>query len=111
MWIVIFCALSAIAAPVLSFLVARRVVADAASSARSARSVVSRVELLEASVSETQDLVKDLANSLKMARVRRAGLTHAAGNEPPNPYTHPDEWRKFMNKQRGANGRAMLGGD
>ncbi len=113
MWIIISCALSAVGSVLLSYLVARRVVAGAASSVRSARSLHSRTESLEAWREEATTTLADLANRMKMQRVRHAGLTHAAGSrdEPPDPYKDPDGWRTWANRRRLANGKSMLGGE
>lgn len=109
---VISFALSVLASCLLAFLVARRVIRAAESGARAARSCTSRVESLEAWREEATTTLTDLANQLKMQRVRRAGLTHAAAkDEPPDPYKDPDGWRTWMNRRRLGNGRTMLGGE
>lgn len=115
MWIAISCASSVTVSALLAWLIARRVVRDAASSVAKARSVVSRTESCEASVSELADLVRDLSNQLKMQRVRRAGLEHATSNGQdnslPDPVKDPEGWRKQMNRRIGrAKVPAVTGG-
>ena len=66
------------------------------------RSIESQTKSLENSVSEWSQTVTDLANSLKMTRVRAAS-THASKARTddglPDPFTDPDGWRKAMNKR------------
>lgn len=112
MWIAFSCALSATVSVLLAYLVARRAVRDAASSARQARSLASRVESLEGSRDEQMQTLTDLANRLKMQRVRHAGLSHAdRSTDRPDPYKDPDGWRKWMERSRLSGGKAMLGGE
>lgn len=91
----ILCLLAAISAA----LYARRVVALPRAKLRS---IELRIESLENSVSEWSQTVTDLANSLKMTRVRAAS-THASKARTddglPDPFTDPDGWRKAMNKR------------
>lgn len=112
MWIAISCALSATFSVLLAFLVARLAVRDAASSVRQARSLGSRIESLEASRDEQVQTLSDLANKIKMQRVRHAGLTHGErSTDRPDPYKDPDGWRKYMERSRLSGGKAMLGGE
>jgi hypothetical protein len=60
------------------------------------RSVESRLESAEDSLSELRDLVKTATESLKMQRVRKASR-HASSPDLPDPYTEPEAWRKAMN--------------
>lgn len=66
------------------------------------RSVVSRMQSLEDWKVEMIQLQQDLANQLKMTRVRSA-LNHSRHKNEvpsdPDPYTQPDEWRKMMGKR------------
>jgi len=101
MWPAIFCALSAVlsvvclAAAVYAARSARHV---AELPAAKLRSLESRMQSTEDLAAECRDLVKDLANRVKMARVRRAGLDHATrDDELPDPHRDPEGWRKAMN--------------
>lgn len=58
----------------------------------------SRLQSLETSLSETQDTLKDLANKVKMQRVRTAIHHDTPQNDAPDPYKDPDAWRKQMNR-------------
>lgn len=61
----------------------------------------SRIESLETSLNETQEVLSELANKVKMQRVRTA-VHHTKDSQPnssPDPYTNPDEWRRQMNRQ------------
>lgn len=81
-----------------SVLRARRVVALPLAKLRS---IESRTESLENSVSEWSQTVTDLANSLKMTRVR-AAAKHASSDRKvdalPDPYKDPDAWRAAKNR-------------
>jgi len=60
-------------------------------------SPLSRLDSLETSLTDTQAVLSELANKVKMMKVR--GAVHHQG-EPttdPDPYTQPDEWRARMN--------------
>lgn len=101
MWLVISCALTAVLS-VVSLAVAIFAVRSAARvvelPAAKLRLLESRTQSIADSVAECQDLVKDLANRVKMARVRRAGTEHATrDDELPDPHRDPDAWRKAMN--------------
>lgn len=58
----------------------------------------SRIASIETSLSETQDTLKDLANKVKMQRVRTAIHHDTPQNDGPDPYKDPDAWRKQMNR-------------
>lgn len=112
MWIAISCALSATVSALLSWLVARRVIADAASSVRAARSAALQIESMLAWREEATQALADLANRMKMQRVRHAGLAHAAPkDEVPDPYKEPEKWRAYMNGRRLTAGKIMAGGE
>ena len=66
------------------------------------RSIESRIESCESSDSELLQLVRDLANSQKMTKVRTAARLNSsapATTSDPDPYTDPDAWRKMMSKR------------
>lgn len=101
MWLAISCALTAVlsgVALVIALFAARNASHVAELPAAKLRSLESRMQSIADSVEECQDLVKDLANRVKMARVRRAGTEHATRqDELPDPHTDPEGWRKAMN--------------
>lgn len=102
MWTVIFCALS-VCVSVICLLVASYAVRIANQRQESPRHAIRSCELrlqsLEDSRTETLQTLADLANRLKMQRVR-AAAKHAEGSPgEPDPYTQPDEWRKLANKR------------
>lgn len=66
------------------------------------RSIESRTESLESSVSEWSQIVTDLANSVKMQRVRAAAKLSSSDRRTdalPDPYKDPEGWRNAMNKR------------
>jgi hypothetical protein len=67
--------------------------------ARSPRLLLSRIESLELSAEELRQALTDLANRVKMQRVRNV-VTHGQANDgEPDPYKNPDAWRKAMNRR------------
>lgn len=58
----------------------------------------SRVESLETSVEEMGETLRELANKVKMMRVRTAVHHTKDATANPDPYQNPDEWRKQMNR-------------
>lgn len=69
---------------------------------RLARSPISRIEYLEGFTESLTDEVKNLANRVKMIKVRRAAdhvRDDAPKSELPDPYKNPDEWRAAMNSK------------
>jgi len=69
---------------------------------RRLRSVESLTQSLRESSAEQLQTVADLANRLKMIRVRSA-LSHAErktdAEELPDPYKEPDKWRTMANRR------------
>jgi hypothetical protein len=61
------------------------------------RSLASRIKSLEQSVEETQSALTDVANRVKMMRVRNAA--NHVGNGAADPYQNPDKWRAEMNRK------------
>ena len=105
MWTGIFFALSVTVCIVCSAvsLSAVRLATRASESARRRlSSCESRVELLEDSHKQALTLMADLANRLKMTRVRAANA-HSVPNPDasiaPDPYKDPEAWRKMMNRR------------
>lgn len=105
MWLATFCALSVTACIVCTLACLSAVkAADRVSESvrRRVSSCESRVESLEDSLKEALTLMADLANRIKMTRVRAAAshLDHRQSQSTdPDPYTQPDEWRKMMGKR------------
>jgi len=93
---VLACILSALA---MKFAV--RAARDAAASLRAPPHLSeSRLKSLETSVAEQADALLEVANRVKMQRVRNAA-NHATGQPStmPDPYRDPDGWRKAMNSR------------
>ena len=89
---------------ILAFWSARVARRAAASALEKPRSIESRIASLESSVSEWSQLTTDLANRVKMMRVRAATAgpsSSARQGELPDPYRDPDGWRQAMNKRIG----------
>lgn len=94
----------AILCPILAYFAARSAARGAGSSPARLRSIESRIESLENSVSEWSQLTTDLANRVKMMRVRAATAGPSSSGrqgELPDPYRDPDGWRQAMNKRIG----------
>lgn len=66
-----------------------------------ARLPLSRLQSLEASMTEQADALLTLANKMKMQKVRGAADHVRPRGELPDPYTDPDGWRKAMNTKLG----------
>lgn len=103
MWLVISSALTALVATsslVLSLLAVRRANRALASPPVKLRSVELRLQSAEDLASEHTQAITDLANRLKMMKVRKASAHGSkVDDETPDPYTQADEWRKMMNKR------------
>jgi TolA-binding protein len=79
--------------------VAQRATADAESLRKRLRSCESRIESISNSVEEQTATLTELANRVKMQRVRNV-VNHAAGSSgEPDPYKNPDEWRAMMTRK------------
>lgn len=59
----------------------------------------SRIKSLETSLTDTQDALEEVANRVKMMKVRSAARHVQEKASDPDPYTQPDEWRRAMNKR------------
>jgi hypothetical protein len=57
---------------------------------------------LEDSRIETLQTLTDLANRIKMQKVRAATRHADASRDDPDPFKNPDEWRSMMNKRLAA---------
>jgi hypothetical protein len=62
------------------------------------RSLDSRVQSLEQSVEDTRLTLEQLANRVKMMRVRNA-VNHTTDKTDPDPYRDPNAWRTEMNRK------------
>ena len=103
MWLAIFCALSAIASGFFllgTFAVARRAARDWESLQQRLRSCESQAQLVITSQREWQDVTADLANQIKMHKVRKA-LNHTKGDNrgEPDAKSDPEAWRAWKNAQ------------
>ena len=100
MWIVIFSALSAVIACLaclgagFAALRARRYVAW---QQVELHFVESRLALIERSHNDLAEVVTELANRVKMMKVRSAVRHGSSSTELPDPHTDPNGWRKAMN--------------
>jgi hypothetical protein len=64
---------------------------------------VSRLRSIEQSLTDTQDALTEVANRVKMMKVRNAA-NHSDPEKRglPDPYKDPDGWRKAMNSRLSA---------
>lgn len=67
---------------------------------------VSKLESLAASQQELADTMEQLANRVKMQRVRTAA-NHVKDDGAPDPHKDPERWRAWMN---GRIARSKVGG-
>lgn len=82
-------------------LAARAAKAVSELSARSESWKASRVESLDARLTETEETLSQLANRVKMMRVRNS-VNHTSDPKPnglPDPHRDPDGWRAAMNSR------------
>lgn len=63
------------------------------------RSLDSRTQSLEQSVAELQSTLEELANRVKMMKVRNAVRHVPDRDAEPDPYRDPNGWRERMNKR------------
>lgn len=101
-WIVTFCVLSAIASALCllaSLHVARSVSLRWDSLQKSIRFAESQARLAVTSVTEWQEVTQDLANQVKMHKVRKA-LKHSDpdASRAPDPRIDPEGWRAWQNR-------------
>lgn len=66
---------------------------------RALSSLTSRIESLEGSRDDQATAMTDLANRLKMIRVRSAANHASRPDGEPDPYKDPDRWRTVMNER------------
>lgn len=104
MWSVIFCALTA-AVCVFCLIgcarTAQTVKEDSASLVAEVRLNTSRIQSLTESHALSVEELQNLANRVKMQRVRSAA-DHATTSRPdgePDPMKDPERWRAWMNKK------------
>jgi hypothetical protein len=100
MWTAIFCVLSA-AVSIFSALAAlshaQRAARASALPLEKALSCESQLLLLQRSLNDQSEVLTELANRVKMMKVRSAVRHGSNGDETPDPYKDPDGWRKHMN--------------
>lgn len=100
MWNAIFfvaTALLAVPCAVVSLLGARNAYRASASLAAKITSIESAVQSIITSHQSWQELVEDLARSVKMAKVRRGISTRNGADGEPDPKVDPEAWRSWMN--------------
>jgi len=104
MWLAIFCVSSAIASAMCllgCLFVARSAARDSGSLHKRISSCESTAQSVIISQREWQEVVTDLANQIKMTKVRKA-LNHTGGTRPggePDPKLDPEAWRAWKNAQ------------
>jgi DNA repair ATPase RecN len=103
MWLTFFCvstAATACASLAISVFAARRAARALASPPQRLRSVESRLQSVEQLAEEHTQAMTDLANRLKMIKVRSAA-SHGfkSDNELPDAYRDPEGWRRAMNSR------------
>lgn len=106
LWIAILCVSSVVLSScclIGCVRVVQRARADLEPQAAQIRSAHSRLASLNESQEGLQLELERLANRVKMQRVRNA-TEHGNGRKPvgddlPDPYTNPDEWRAAANKR------------
>lgn len=106
MWLDFFSVLSALICTLcvpVAIYAARRAIQVSASQEPRWRSAVSQLQLLKDSLDETQNTLTDLANRVKMQRVRTTIAHGQRDPAAPDPYKDPEGWRKMMNAQIAAN--------
>lgn len=59
----------------------------------------SRLRLLETSLTETREGLEEVANRVKMMRVRNAANHTSEKSADPDPYRDPEAWRRAMNRK------------
>ena len=100
MWIVIFSALSAVIACLACLgagFAAQRARRDVGLPRAKLLSAESRLALIERSHNGLAEVVTELANRVKMMKVRSAVRHGSSSTELPDPHTDPNGWRKAMN--------------
>lgn len=106
MWPAIFCVLSAavsILSALAAFSHAQRAARASALPLEKALSVESRLLLVERSLNDASEVLTELANRVKMMKVR-GSLRHIEDKpSEPDPYKDPDGWRKMMNRRLAMN--------
>ena len=102
MWTAFFYALTAIVSVACltgCIVTVQNAAAAQASLLRRLRSCESEMQSLSDSSEELRLIVKSVAESQKMSRVRKA-TTHAVGSTgEPDPIREPEQWRAWMNTQ------------
>jgi len=107
MWLLFF-SVSAVAIAcaslTISAIVARRAARVSGLPQQRLRSVESKLQSLEQLVEDQTQAMTDMANRLKMIKVRSAS-SHGSksDNALPDPYTDPDGWRRAMTSKMALN--------
>lgn len=99
-WIVFSCVLTACASAlcaIWSFANASAAFRASESLRRRLESVESQTQLLNGKCAEWQNATEQLADSLKMMKVRRAMPTRAGADGEPDATREPEAWRAWQN--------------
>lgn len=100
MWTDIFSALSAAIAfcsAVGAVFAARRAYRVSVSLRGRLRSCESQLELTGRSLEESRELLTELANKIKMTKLRNVVRHGSNASEAPDPFKEPEAWRKYAN--------------
>lgn len=103
MWTVFFCVSSAVLCALCligTIWSARNAARERGSLPARLRSLESATESMRSSIEQWAQLTTDLANSVKMQKVRRSTRVPSSSDqatEMPDPHRDPDAWRKAMN--------------
>lgn len=93
------CAVLSVLSALVSLQAARNARADLESLDRRLHLLESSTRSLQDSATSQAETLEQLANRVKMQRVRNA-VNHAArDNDEPDPYRDPNAWRQAMNKR------------
>lgn len=102
MWNAIFFAVTAllcVLCAAVSLYGARRAYRVSGSLARQLTSIESRVQSIITSHESWQEIVTELARSVKMAKVRRGISGNGSTNGEPDAKSDPERWRAWKNAQ------------
>lgn len=103
MWNAIFFASTAclcVLCAILTCIVARNAYRDSASQRRRLSSIESGMQSIVTSHESWQEVVADLAHSMKMAKVRRGLKSNSSSQDgEPDAKSDPEAWRAWKNAQ------------
>lgn len=102
MWLDIFSVLSALTCAlclILAIWNVRIAVRERESLVRRVRSLESSMDSVKITIDEHSGALSEVANRVKMMKVRAAANHTASSTGEPDPYRDPDNWRKSMNSK------------